>query len=330
MISLWSWIVILLLVVFFGLTQIAGYIGAKRTKRGLYEFYVAGGVLATITVICTYAATYMEAYELVGMPAVIVSWGLQYWMTSMAGYCGLVFLFYTVSIRLYRLGKLHKYITPTDLIVHRVGGFERPLRILVAIMIIYATIIYVGMVYIPAAGVLSAATGGEIPYHLFLLLYVLFIVIYVSAGGMRAVAYADIMATTCFLPAFIALIYVILTRWGGFINLLWGAYTSEIAPTIYQATLPVQYFLSAILVFGGSWTFIPHLVVRLFAAKRVKSVLQGGLVAYTIFFICGCLWPLIASSAIAAYYGSNLPQITVVEEYVCRLVRDFFLVKDLY
>jgi len=249
-ISLWSLVVVLLLVLFFGFTLIAGYIGAKRTKKGLYEFYVAGGTLSAITVMFTYMATYLEAWEFCGMPAVIASEGMQWWITDMIFYLIFVAFFYLAGLRIYKLGKLHKYITPTDQIVHRVGGFERPLRILVAIMITYATIIYIGMIYIPAAGVLSAATGGEVSYHLFLLLYVLFIVIYVSAGGMRAVAYADIMAGFTFLVAFAAMIYTTYTYWGGLHKLAWAAYTSNIAPLTFTRTLPVQYYITYSLFVG--------------------------------------------------------------------------------
>jgi Na+/proline symporter len=323
-ISLWSLVVVLLLIAFFGFTLIAGYIGAKRTKKGLHEFYVAGGTLSAITVMFTYMATYLEAWEFCGMPAVIVSEGFEWWVIEMISFLTFVGFFYLVGLRIYKLGKLHKYITPTDLIVHRVGGFERPLRILVAIMIIYATIIYVGMVYIPAAGVLSAATGGEIPYHLFLLLYVLFIVIYVSAGGMRAVAYADVLAGFTFLVAFAAMIYIALTYWGGFDKLAWAAYTSNIAPQIFQKTQPFQYFLTILTLYGISWLFIPHLIVRFYAAKDYKGVLIGSVGANTGLFVGTFLSPLLMGLSLAAYYGANLPEVPVVEGYIASLFKDIF------
>jgi Na+/proline symporter len=118
-ISLWSLVVVLLLIAFFGFTLIAGYIGAKRTKKGLHEFYVAGGTLSAITVMFTYMATYMEAYEFCGMPALFVSEGMQWWMVEMAFYPFYVGLFIPICLKIYKLGKLHKYITPTDHIVHR-------------------------------------------------------------------------------------------------------------------------------------------------------------------------------------------------------------------
>ncbi|PWV37881.1 MAG: hypothetical protein DJ555_00295 [Desulfurococcaceae archaeon] len=323
-ISPWSLVVLSTLVAFFGLTLIAGYIGARRTGRGLHEFYVAGGMLAPITVMFTYMATYMEAWEFVGMPAVIVSEGFEWWVIEMIFYLSFVALWFMVGLRIYRVGKLYRYITPTDLIVHRVGGFERFLRILLAIMIVYATIIYVGMIYIPAAGVLSAATGGEIPYHVFLVLYVIFIVIYISAGGLRAVAYADIMAGVTFLVAFAAMIYAALTFWGGFDKLAWKAYTSDIASKIFQRTQPFQYFWTMLIFYGISWLFIPHLVVRLFAAKDYKGVLIGGMGSNAGFFVGAFVSPLLLGLSLAAYYGSNLPEVEVVEGYVPSLFMDLF------
>jgi sodium/proline symporter len=323
-ISLWSLVVVLLLVAFFGFTLIAGYIGAKRTKKGLHEFYVAGGTLSAITVMFTYMATYMEAYEFCGMPALFVSEGMQWWMVEMAFYPFYVGLFIPICLKIYKLGKLHKYITPTDHIVHRAGGFEKPLRIILAILMFWSIIVYTGMIYIPAAGVLSAATGGEVPYHLFLLLYVLFIVIYVSAGGMRAVAYADVIAGFTFLVAFTAMIYTTFTYWGGFHKLAWAAYTSNIAPLTFTRTLPVQYYITYYLFVGLSWLFIPYLVVRIYAAKDWKGVVVGGMGVNMGFFIGAFLSPLLLGLSLAAYYGANLPEVPVVEGYVASLFKDIF------
>ena len=324
MISTWSLIVLSTLIIFFGFTLIAGYIGAKRTKKGLHEFYVAGGTLSAITVMFTYMATYMEAWEFVGMPAVIVSEGFEWWVIEMIFYLCFVALLIPVSLRIYRVAKLYKYITPTDIIVHRVGGFEKPLRILVALIIVYATIIYLGMIYIPAAGVLSAATGGEISYHVFLALYVLFIIIYVAAGGMRAVAYADVIAGFTFLVAFIAMIYITFNYFGGFDKLAWTAYTSDIAPQIFTKTQPLQYFITMLIIYGASWLYIPHLVVRYYAAKDYKGILVGCVGANTGFFVGAFMSPLMLGLALAAYYGLNLPEVEVVEGYVPALFMDLF------
>jgi len=324
MISPWSIAVLSLLVVFFGLTLIAGYIAAKRTKKGFYEFYVAGGTLSAITVMFTYMATYMEAWEFVGMPAVIVSEGFEWWIIEMIFYLTFVALLIPVSLRIYRLAKLFKYITPIDVIVHRVGGYEKPLRILLALITVYATIIYLGMIYIPAAGVLSAATGGELSYHLFLALYVLFIIIYVSAGGLRAVAYADVIAGFTFLVAFVAMIYITIFHWGGFDRLAWAAYTSEIAPQIFTKTQPLQYFITMLIIYGASWLYIPHLVVRFYAAKDYKGVLVGCVGSNTGFFVGAFLSPLLLGLSLAAYYGANLPEVEVVEGYVPALFKDLF------
>jgi len=323
-ISPWSLTVLLLLVVFFGFTLIAGYIGAKRTKKGLHEFYVAGGTLSAITVFFTYMATYLEAYEFCGMPALFVSEGMQWWFVEMSYYIFGAALFIPICIKIYKLGKLHKYITFTDHIVHRAGGFEKPLRIILTILMFWALIIYVGLIYIPAAGVLSAATGGEISYHVFLALYVLFMIIYVAAGGMRAVAYADVIAGFTFIVAFIAMIYITIFHWGGFDKLAWTAYTSDIAPLTFTRTLPVRYYITYYLFTGLSWFFIPYLVARIYAAKDWKGVVVGGMGVYMGFFLAAFVSPLLLGLALSAYYGLNLPEVEVVEGYIAALFKDLF------
>ncbi|MEM0379102.1 MAG: sodium:solute symporter family protein [Thermosphaera sp.] len=322
--STWTLIVLGISIGYFLITTVIGFLGARRTKQGLHEFYVAGGTLSAVTVMFTYMAAYMEAWEFVGMPAVIVSEGFEWWVIETIFYLSYVGLFFAIGLRLYRLGKKFGFITPTDLIIHRVGGFERPLRILIALMIFYATIIYIGMIYIPAAGVLSAATGGEIPYHMFLLIYVIFVIIYVSAGGMRAVAYADILAGVAFIVGFISMVYGAFVHWGGVDKLAWSAYMSELGPQIFQKTQPLQYFLTMYLFYGISWLFIPHLTVKFFAAKNYKGVIIGGMGSIAGFFLGAFVSPLLIGLSLAAYYGGNLPQVEVVEGLVPLLFEALF------
>jgi len=311
-ISTWSLIVLSVFVLYFIISVIAGYIAKLRTGKGFYEFYVAAGTLSALLVGVGYMAAYMEAWEFVGMPAVIAGEGFEWWLIEMIFYLSYVALFYMVGLRLFKLGKLHKLVTPTDLIVYRAGGFERVLKVVLGIMIAYATILYIGMIYIPAAGVPTALTGGEISYHTFLILYTVFIVAYIILGGMRAVAYNDLIAGAAFIVAFIAMILAVITHWGGFTGLAWKAFES--APERFERTLPIQYFITMLLFYGVSWLFIPHLIVRFFAAKDYKGVILGGMGAITGFFIGAFLSPLLLGLSLLATYGTNLPEVTVVEE----------------
>lgn len=320
--STWSLLILVTFILYFAIGIVAGYIAKLRTGKGLYEFYVAAGTLSALLVGVGYMSAYMEAWEFVGMPAVIASEGFEWWLIEMIFYLSFVTLFYMVGLRLFKLGKLHKLITPTDLVVYRAGGFERLLRVIIGIMIAYATILYIGMIYIPAAGVPTALTGGEIPYHVFLVLYTAFIVAYIILGGMRAVAYNDLIAGLAFIIAFIAMIYVTYAHWGGFSELAWKAFES--VPERFERTLPIQYFITMLLFYGISWLFIPHLIVRFFAAKDYKGVILGGMGAITGFFIGAFLSPLIIGLSLLAYYGENLPEVTVVEEYPPLMFMEWF------
>ncbi|MEM4026414.1 MAG: hypothetical protein QW355_05255 [Sulfolobales archaeon] len=322
MISAWALIILAAFVGYFIIGIIAGYIAKLRTGRGLYEFYIAGGTLSALLVGVGYMSAYMEAWEFVGMPAVIASEGFEWWLIEMIFYLSYVALFYMVGLRLFRIGKIHKTITPVDFIVFRAGGFERILRLVLGILITYATIVYVGMIYIPAAGVITAMSYGELSYHLLLVLYTVFMVIYIILGGMRAVAYNDLIAGATFIVAFIAMIYAVNIHWGGFGDLAWKAFSS--APERFERTLPIQYFLTMLFFYGISWLFIPHLIVRFFAAKDYKGVILGGMGAITGFFLGAFLSPLFLGLSILAQYGTNLPEVTVVEEYPAMMFLSWF------
>lgn len=330
-ISFWSILVLAILSGYFLLSIVAGVIARKRLRPGFYEFYVAGGTLMWFTVTMSYMASYMEAWEFVGMPAVIVSEGYEWWVMEMIFYLTFVAFWWFVGLRIYKLGKINQSVTPVDLIACRAGGFDRFMRILLTIMIAYATILYIGMIYIPAAGVLTAITGGEIPYHTFLIIFVAFILIYIALGGMRAVAYSDIIAGITFIVAFIALVYSVYIYWGGFTELAWTAYKSDIGEQIFTRSQPIQYFLTMLTFYGLSWLFIPHLIVRIFSAKDFRGVVIGGLGANLGFFLGAFISPLFLGLSLAGYYGGGLAEleVTVVEEYVPRLYLDWFGVTPL-
>ncbi|MEM4452509.1 MAG: hypothetical protein QW182_04805, partial [Thermosphaera sp.] len=112
--STWTLIVLGISIGYFLITTVIGFLGARRTKQGLHEFYVAGGTLSAVTVMFTYMAAYMEAWEFVGMPAVIVSEGFEWWVIETIFYLSYVGLFFAIGLRLYRLGKKFGFITPTD------------------------------------------------------------------------------------------------------------------------------------------------------------------------------------------------------------------------
>jgi len=65
---------------------------------------------------------------------------------EMIFYLNYAALFYMVGLRLFKLGKLHKLVTPTDLIAYRAGGFERVLKVVLGVMIAYAVVLYTGII----------------------------------------------------------------------------------------------------------------------------------------------------------------------------------------
>ncbi len=326
MISWWSILILASLAIFFFYTLPAVIYARFRMKKHAekafhYEFYVASGTLIWFTMGFAYMAAYMEAWEFVGMPSVFVSDGFQWWFIEMLFYLSWVPLWLLISLRLWRPAKIHNYVTPTDIIVHRAGGYERILRILLAIIIFYATVLYIGMIYIPTAGVLTALTNGEVSYHTFLILITIMVIANIFIGGFRAVAYSDVLAGIAFLVAFGVMLYYATAVWGGFGNMMWKAYETKLAEKVFTIDLPMQYFLTMLLLYGPSWLFIPHLITKIYASKDYKSVILGGLFSKLGFIVGAFISPLLIALSFLATYGNQpeLPEVTVVEEYPARL-----------
>src|SRR5699024_1093976 len=83
------------------------------------------------------------------------------------------------------------YVTPSDLL----GEFynSEKMRILVGFIVVVFTVPYLQIQLTGGAYLIQVASGDVIPFWLSVLLFYVVIIIYVWVGGMRAVAWTDII-----------------------------------------------------------------------------------------------------------------------------------------
>ena len=88
------------------------------------------------------------------------------------------------------MGKLNNYVTATDFFNHQYGSVK--LGNFVAIILIVCTIPYLQIQLSGGAYLIQVASGELIPFALAAMLFYIVIIIYVWAGGIRAIAWCDI------------------------------------------------------------------------------------------------------------------------------------------
>jgi Na+/proline symporter len=291
----------------------SGYIGFKRTKAGRLEFFVASGTLGVVATFFTYVATWYSAYSFLGYPAIFYTWGAEWNIIDTFDYpFVIVALTFIIAHRVWSLAKKYKYITPTDLVVHRTG-INIPMRILFLIMVVYPYIFYMGIQFIAMSVIASGIAG--VPYHSALFLFAVIAVIIIALGGIRGVAYSDILMGVTFI-GMMTVVLILLPQYLGGFEYIGKAIENPKTAWIFQPTLPPQYFITYFILSSLPWAgLVPHLMTKLYAAKSDKAIYASAVGIGIGAFLLVTVSPLLVGSALA-YYWPEPPKVTVREEYV--------------
>lgn len=181
---------ILIIAAFMIIPLIVGLVSAKQSQETSEDFFVQGRAMGSVAVFFTVAATWWSAFAFLGSNASFYTNGPVY-MTALAWNLLFGFMYYWVGKRVWFLGKRFNYLTPSDLM----GDFynSEPLRILVAVVTLVFTVPYLQIQLTGGAYLIEVASGGAIPFWIAALLFYFIIIVYVWVGGIRAIAWTDVI-----------------------------------------------------------------------------------------------------------------------------------------
>lgn len=181
---------VLIIVIFMLVPLLVGFYAAGKSKGSSDDYFIQGRGMGSIAVFFTVAATWWSAFAFLGSNASFYSQGPIY-LTAFAWNILFGYLYFVVGKRIWYLGKKFNYVTPSDLL----GDFynSERLRILVGLVVIIFTVPYLQIQLTGGAYLIEVASGGVIPFWLAALIFYLVIIVYVWVGGMRAVAWTDII-----------------------------------------------------------------------------------------------------------------------------------------
>ena len=182
-------------------------IKCARMARTAGDYFIAGRQLSMWVFVLAATATSFSGWTFMGHPGLIYRDGFQYAYAS----------FYTITIpftgviflkRQWMLGKRYGYVTPGEMFADYFQGDA--IRILTVIVAMLFSIPYLG-VQLGASGFLfNVLTDGAFSVNVGMWLLSAVVLIYVAAGGLRAVAYVDtlqciLLALGIVITGFIAL-----------------------------------------------------------------------------------------------------------------------------
>ncbi len=180
---------IIIILVFTLIPLLIGSVASQNSIATISDFFICGRSMSTFISFFTVYATWWSSFAFLGSISYFYSIGSVYW-TAIAWNVlfGILYMWYGLRISAY--GKEKGYVTP----IHFFSDiYASPLlNLIVTVTMIVFTILYIQIQFYGGAIIIEIATNGAISWQLCALMFYLVMIIYLWAGGLRAVAWADV------------------------------------------------------------------------------------------------------------------------------------------
>ncbi|MDH5672054.1 MAG: sodium:solute symporter family protein [Myxococcales bacterium] len=259
-------VVALYFVLLFGV-GIAGRLA--RREDSLADFYLGGRALGPLVLFLTLYATQYSGLTLVGFAGNAYRQGYAFLVAVTFG-CSIMGGYLMIAPRLHALSKTHGFVTPGDFLQQRYG--DRTLTLCATAIFVFALASYI-LSNLKAIGfVVSAATGGRVGFTEGIVLLAFLMVLYETLGGMRAVAWTDVIQGSILLVSCILIFAAVLHHHGGLAQ--HAALLAEQAPQKWQAPdlRGKLGWSSTLLLVSFGVSIYPHAVQRIYAARDALAL----------------------------------------------------------
>jgi SSS family solute:Na+ symporter/sodium/pantothenate symporter len=281
-----------------------GVAGRMRSQeQSLRDFYLGGSSFGFAVLFLTFFATQYSGNTLLGFAGRAYTRGATY-VVSVTFMIGAIVALVCYAPRLYRLARRFGYITPADYVFHRFGS--HPLRLLTVALLSWGLANYILEQLVAMGRGVQALSGGRLTAALVdigqglglsalvadvapgeldfmggVLILVLVMLAYESLGGMRAVAWTDVIQGGLLFFGCGCILYMLLSSEGGLATAtarIASAAPEKIAPPDAQG---LRTWISTLVLLALGVAVYPHAVQRVFAARDVVTLRRSlGLMAF--------------------------------------------------
>ena len=269
-----AWVVATSLIfIYLLLTLILGAVANRRLTANMEDFLLYGRRAGFVVLYLTLVSTFYSAFAFLGASGFFYTHGVGFWE---AGAWGIMMgaTTYVLGSRIWALGKRFGYVTPADLLA---DFYESEVvRIVVALVSVIFTILYIQVQALGLGYILSTASGGHIPFPLATAILLLVAVIYLIAGGLRAVYWTDVLqGVWMYVAIWVGALVLTYELFGGPLQ-LWRRVASE-RPDLLTLPGPEGFFTSGmwfgmgvVLVFGV--VIQPQMMIRYYTAVSDRTL----------------------------------------------------------
>lgn len=252
---------------------VIGYF-AGRDKSDIREnarsYYLAGGGLGFVSLFFTLYATQYSGNSIVGYAPEAYRSGFVWWQ-SVAFMIAVIATYLVFAPRLYVIAKRENFLTPTDWIQYRFKSSA--VSVLVVALMLWGLANYLLEQLVAMGQGIAGLTGETIPYQIGVVAFVLVMLIYSWAGGMRAVAFTDVMQGVALLIGvgvlLLGALHLVSYDLGGLTEYLRENEPEKVGVPTGEDTTN---WLSMILLVGFGAAVYPHAIQRVYAARSERTL----------------------------------------------------------
>lgn len=244
--------------------------GETNLHHSLSNYYLAGKNLGFIALFFTLYATQYSGNTIVGYAPTAYRTGFS-WLQSISFMTIIIGIYLLFAPRLYVISKRQNFVTPTDWLQFRFKS--KAVTLLSIFLMLWGLGNYLLEQLVAIGQAVSGMTGGTIPYQIAVLVFVVVMLVYEWMGGMKAVAFTDVLQGVILMIG----IFVFL---GGALYLVGGHFpdvTRFIADTepakvaVPTMDISINWFSMLVLVGLGA-SIYPHAVQRIYSAESEKTL----------------------------------------------------------
>lgn len=272
-----AWLVIAL---YLASLLVIGWLGFRaRKENSLQDFYLAGPGFGLFVLVLTLYATQYSGNSFFGFTGMTYRTGYS-WIMSVHFMLAIIVFYLIYAIKLHALSRNRGYITPVDFLHDRFDSKAINLIAAVIMVIALSNFLLAQLMAMGRAMQGLAGEHGDIAYDYGVIVLALIMVIYGTLGGLRAVAWTDVIQGGVLMLGFLLLFAVLFQKFGA-LSLATEKILSSSDPNMVNKVMPpdaarMREWLSYILIVGMGGALYPQAIQRIYAA-RTETVLRQSL-----------------------------------------------------
>ncbi len=302
---------------------VIGWIGYNaRREDTLRDFYLAGQGFGFVVLFLTLYATQYSGNTVFGVAGAAYREGFG-WLIAVHYMLAIIVCYLIFAPKLHTLARHGGYVTPVDFVRERFGS--APLSLLSSVVMIVALNNYLLSQLMTMGRVLQGFAGpyGDVAYNYGVLGLTLIMVIYGTLGGIRAIAWTDVLQGGVLMIGFLVLLALLFQQFGPLSAATEAIAASENVERVAPPDADMQrQWLSYILVVGLGGALYPHAIQRIYAAKSRRALNRSMTLMAFLPFVTALIAVIAGIYALAYFPGLEGAATDQVMARVLRVIQE--------